>query len=86
LPTTANSSFEIIRVGERHIGNAVGNQINLRSGRLIDFEQKFAPAFTHHDQPGGQPDQIAHHAALFFVRLAQDRVQRGDDGHAQFAQ
>ena len=32
------------------------------------------------------PDQFAHHAPLVFVRLAQDGVQRGDDGHLQFAQ
>ena len=32
------------------------------------------------------PDQFPHHAPLVFVRLAQDGVQRGDDGHLQFAQ
>jgi hypothetical protein len=31
-------------------------------------------------------DQIAHHAALFQVWLAQHRVQGGDDGHPQFVQ
>ena len=34
----------------------------------------------------GAGDQFLHHPPLVGIRLAQDGVQRGDDGHAQFAQ
>ena len=78
--------LEIIRVGERHVGNAVRDEINLCRRRLINVAQKFPAAFAHHHQPGRMPDQLAHHAPLFSVRLAQHRVQRGDNGHLQFAQ
>ena len=86
LARHAELVLEIIRVGERHVGNAVRDEINLGRRRLINFAQKFPAAFAHHHQPGRKPDQLAHHAPLLRVRLAQHRVQRGDDGHLQFAQ
>ena len=78
--------LEIIRVGKRHVGNAVRDEINFCRRRLINVAQKFPAAFAHHHQPGRKPDQIAHHAALLHVGLAQNGVQGGDDGHLQFAQ
>ena len=62
------------------------DEINLRHRRMIDFAQQFPATFGHDHQPRREPDQLAHHAPLLRVRLAQHRVQRGDDGHLQFAQ
>ena len=78
--------LEIIWVGERHVGNAVRDEVDLVFRRVINVAQKFPAPFAHHHQPGRKADQLAHHAPLLRVRLAQHRVQRGDDGHLQFAQ
>ena len=78
--------LEIIRVGEGHVGDAVRDEVNLVFRRMINVAQKFASAFAHHDEARRAADQLAHDSALIRVRLAQDRMQRGDDGHVQFAQ
>ena len=62
------------------------NQINFIFRRVINFAQKFPAAFAHHHQPRRTPDQLAHHAPLLRIGFAQDRVQRGDNRHLQFAQ
>jgi hypothetical protein len=64
----------------------VGNEVNLGLRRVIDISQEFHASFTHHHDARREPNQVAHHAALLFVRFAQHRVQGGDDGHSQFAQ
>ena len=46
LARHAELVLEIIRVGERHVGNAVRDEINLGGRRLIDLEQKFPTAFS----------------------------------------
>ncbi len=86
LARHAKLVLEIIWVGERHVGNAVRDEVNFGRRCLINFAQEFPAPFGHDHQPRREPDQLAHHAPLLRVRLAQHRVQRGDDGHLQFAQ
>ena len=62
------------------------NEVNFGRRRLINFAQELLAPFGHGHQSRRKPDQFAHHAPLLRVRLAQHRVQRGDDGHLQFAQ
>ena len=61
------------------------NEIDLGGGRLVNILQHLVPAFGHGDQPGRVRNQFLHHAPLGVVGLAQDGVERGDDGHFQFA-
>ena len=76
----------VIRIDERHVGNAVRDEIDLGRRRLVDLLQHLPAPLGHDHQPGRARDQFLHHAPLVGVRLAQDGVQRGDDRHAQLAQ
>ena len=75
-----------IRIDERDVRDAVGDEINLGRRRLVNLLQHLAAALGHHHQPRRAGDQFLHHAPLVRVGLAQEGVQRGDDRHAQFAQ
>ena len=46
LARHAELVFEIIRVGKRHVGNAVRNEVNLVCRRLIDIAQKLPAPFS----------------------------------------
>ena len=75
----------IIGIDKRYVRNAMRNEIDLGGGRPVDVLQHLASAFGHGHQPGRARDQFLHHAPLGVVRLAQECVERGDDGHFQFA-
>ena len=57
----------------------------LAAGRPVNILQHLASAFGHGYQPGRVRNQFLHHAPLGVVGLAQEGVERGDDGHFQFA-
>jgi len=67
-------------------GNAVRNDINLLTGRAKKFPAPILAVFRHRDKPRRQRNQFVHDALLVVVRLLQDRVQRRDEWHFQFAQ
>ena len=67
-------------------GMPCGIRSILAGRRLVNLLQHLPPALGHHHQPGRERDQLLHHAPLVGSRLAQHGVQRGDDGHSQFAQ
>ena len=72
-----------IRIDKRHVGNAVGDQVDAGLGdRQVLLEQGPGPV-GHDDDPGGQLRQLLKHALLVGLRIAQDGVQGGDDRHAQ---
>ena len=50
LAFDAKQVFVKTRVDKRHIGDAVGNEIDLVRHYMIDFFEKFRAALTHHDQ------------------------------------
>ena len=54
--------------------------------RLVDLLQHLASALGHDHQPRRKRDQLLHDAPLVGSRLAQNRVERGDHRHSQFAQ
>ena len=62
------------------------DEIDLGRRRLVDVLQHLAAALGHHDEPRRERDQLLHHAPLVRSRLAQHGMERGDDGHSQFAQ
>ena len=82
----AKQVFVETRVHKRHIGDAVGDEINLLRRHAIDLLQEFHAALAHDDQPIGQGRDFFQHPALIGVGVAQNGVQGRDDGHAQFAQ
>ena len=61
------------------------NEIDLARGRLVNLQQHLAAAFRHGYKPGRVRNQFLHHALLGVVRLAQQGVKCGDDGHFKFA-
>ena len=75
----------IIGIHKRDVGNAMRNEVDLGGGRPVNILQHLASAFGHGHQPGRVRDQFLHHAPLGVVGLAQEGMERGDDGHFQFA-
>ena len=75
-----------IGVDERHVGNAVVNDVDFLRGDLVDLLQELAAALRHDDHPRRQGRQLPHDAALVGAGLAQHGVQRGDDRHAEVAE
>ncbi len=53
---------------------------------MVNLSQEFRTAFTHHNQTVREGRDLFQHKALVGVGVAQDRVQSGDDRHAQFTQ
>ena len=53
---------------------------------MINTLQKFHAAFAHDHHTVRQGNDLLEHPALIGIGIAQDRVQRRDDRHAQFAQ
>ena len=52
----------------------------------IDGLQEFRSKLAHNDQPIRHGRYFFQYPALIIVRIAQDCVQCGNNGHAQFAQ
>ncbi len=60
--------------------------VDLRGVDAVDVAQEVGAVGAHDDEPFRQADQLVHGGALRRVRLAEDRVQRRHDRHAQLAQ
>ena len=63
-------------IDERHVRNAVGNQVNLDLGNVVGLLQEGAGPLGHHDHPGRQVDDLVQHPALIAVGLLEHGVQR----------
>ena len=73
--------FKTVGLLERDVVDAVRDNVDFFGGGVVDFAEKTAGALGHDDEAGGGVDQGFHDATLFGGRIAQDGVQRGDDGH-----
>ena len=62
------------------------DEIDLGGRGLGNVLQHLPPSLGHDHQPRRARDQFLHHASLLGVGLEQDGVERGDNGHPQFAQ
>ena len=78
--------FEVGRIHESHIGNTMGDQIDLVHRSLVDIVQHLSSAIGHDHQPGREGDQFFHHPPLVRLGFAQDGMQGGDYGHFQLPQ
>jgi len=48
--------LEISGIDEAHVGNAMGDEIDLRRRRLVNLLQHVASALGHDDEPGRECD------------------------------
>ena len=85
-PFDAELLFIKVRLHERSIGNSVGDPVDLPFRDAINLLQKRLGPLGHDDDAGGEFRQLDQNPALVGVRLAQHRVQGGDDGHPQVPQ
>ena len=76
----------IAGIDEGHIWNAVRNQVDLPGRYAIDFLKKLSAALAHDHQPVRQIGDLIENPALGGRGFSQDRVECGDDRHAQFPQ
>jgi hypothetical protein len=75
-----------IRVDERHVGDAVVDDVDFLRRHFVDLFEKLAPPLRHDDQPRRQRGKLPHDAPLVLIRLAEHRVQGRDGRHPQLAQ
>jgi len=73
-------------IDKGHVGDAVGNEVNLVRRDAIDALQKARAALTHDHHPLRQPRYLLQHPALVGVWLLEYGVERRNDGHAQLFQ
>ena len=76
----------IIRVHELKVGHPVRNDIDLCVRDRVHISQKLCRLLAHHNQPVGETRNLHEHRALIWVWITQNGVERGHDGHLQFAQ
>src|SRR5437868_12712862 len=62
------------------------HHIDLIARDLEDLLQKLGRELAHNNEPVGKLRDLFQHQHLVRIWLAQNRVQRGDDGHFQTAQ
>ena len=86
LPLDAELFLRRVGIDERHVGNAVGDDVDLRRGDAVDVEQELAAALRHHDESRGELGQFPQHAALIGRGLFQHGVERRHHRHADVAQ
>ena len=73
-------------IDERHVRNAVGDQVDLGLRNVVNLPEKRARPLGHHDHPGRQIDDLVEHPALIVAGLLEHRVQGGGDRHPQIPQ
>ena len=56
------------RIDERHVGDAVRDQVDLVRRDAVDLPQEFRAAFAHHHQPVGERRDLLQHPPLVGVR------------------
>ena len=78
--------FEKVWIDERHIGNAVRNEVDFFLGHVVNVNKKLAAPLGHDHDPARELAELLHDAKLIVVGRLENRVQRADDGHAQVAQ
>jgi chaperonin GroES len=66
--------------------NAMRDEVDLFGADAVHVAREPRSGRAHDHHPLRERRQLVHHAALESVRLGEDGVQRGDDGHPQFAQ
>ena len=86
LPTDPKSVFVKIRINEREIWNSVWDDVNLCCRHMKDVLEKLRGVLTHDNEAIGELCQLDHYATLVGVRLAQNCMQRRDNGHADLPQ
>ena len=74
------------RVHERHVVDAVGDQLDLLIRNVVHVAQQFNAPMGHHNQAVAKIRQLVHHRPLARIGFAEDRVKGGDDRHAQLAE
>jgi hypothetical protein len=73
------------RCGEWRVGNAVRYDVDAVACHTVNLLQEIAAAVRHHCHAGRKVQHLVHHAALLGRRLSQHGVERGVNGHRQFA-
>jgi len=63
-PLHAELVFVIIRIHERDVGDAVGDDVNLARGGLENLLQHLPAPVGHHHQPSRARDQFPHHPGV----------------------
>ena len=63
----------------------MGDQVDLGLGNTVDLAEERACPIGHDDDPRGQLGELDEDLTLVNVRLAEDRVEGGDDRHPEVA-
>ena len=85
------SSFDtellLAKVGgdERSIGNAMGDQIDLRFGNAVNLDEELAGMLGHDHDTRGELDKLHENPPLMDVRVFEHGVKGGDNRHSQVA-
>ena len=72
-------------IGKWHIGDSVGDEIDLVRRDVKHFFKDIGRLLAHDNETIRQSRNFRHHCALIDVGLAKDRVQRRDHGHLKVA-
>jgi hypothetical protein len=83
-PVDAEPPLALSAVG--HVRDAVRDHVDRGARHAMDRCEQLGAVLAHHHQPLRELRQLVDHAALRQAGLAQDRVQRRHDRHAQLAQ
>ena len=76
----------IVRIGKRHVRDAVRDQINLVHRRFVNVAKKLNTLFGHGHDARRKFDHFLEHQLLFARGIAQDRMQGGDHRHSEISQ
>ncbi len=71
--------FVEVGISERQIGNPMRNQIDFGNRNMEHFLENLRRLPAHDDQAVRQSCNFLHHGALIGIRLAEYRMQSGDD-------
>ena len=70
---------------ERHVGDAVRDDVDHRLGHLVDLAQDFPAHACHDHEAVAVIGEALHHVALRRVRILEDGVERGHHRQARLA-
>ena len=80
-PVDAQLGSEVRAGRSLDVGDAVGDEVDLVGRQIVDLDQEANRLLTHHHHALGQLQQFVQHLLLRGRRLAQHRVERGDNRH-----
>jgi len=86
LPFHAELVLVEIGIDERHVDDAVRDDIDLLPGHAVNLAQHFGAALAHHHEARGEHRQLVNHPALVRARIFKDRVKGSDNRYPQVAQ